>query len=90
VTEYLRSLFQTEDFKRRFIFTLFMFAIYRLGSHIPMPGIDTAALEDFFRRFEGTLFSLYDIFSGGNSYYACCGNNVPCMDRREDIGKRNR
>ncbi len=66
MTEYLRTLFQTEDFRRRFIFTLFMFAIYRLGSHIPMPGIDTAALEDFFRRFEGTLFSLYDIFSGGN------------------------
>jgi len=66
VTEYLRTLFQAPDFKQRFVFTLLMFAIYRLGSHIPIPGIDTTALEDFFRRFEGTIFSLYDIFSGGN------------------------
>ncbi len=66
MTEYLRTLFQAPDFKQRFVFTLLMFAIYRLGSHIPIPGIDTTALEDFFRRFEGTIFSLYDIFSGGN------------------------
>ncbi|HIQ31183.1 MAG TPA: preprotein translocase subunit SecY, partial [Aquifex aeolicus] len=64
--DYLKNIFLFEDLRRRFIYTLLIFAIYRLGSHIPIPGIDVQALEDFFKAFEGTLFSLYDIFSGGN------------------------
>ena len=64
--DYLKNIFAFEDLRKRFFYTLFMFAIYRLGSHIPLPGIDTKALEDFFRSLEGTLFNLYDIFSGGN------------------------
>ncbi len=64
--EYIKQLFQLEDFKKRLLFTLYMFAIYRLGSHIPLPGIDTVALEEFFKSFQTTIFYLYDIFSGGN------------------------
>lgn len=66
MVEYIKQLFSLEDFRNRLIYTFFMFAIYRLGSHIPLPGIDTTALEDFFRSFQGTIFYLYDIFSGGN------------------------
>jgi len=43
-----------------------MFAIYRLGSHIPIPGVNPEALEDFLRTMQGSIFALYDIFSGGN------------------------
>ncbi len=64
--DYIKQILSLEDFKKRFLYTLFMFAIYRLGSHIPLPGVDTAALQDFFKSFEGTIFYLYDIFSGGN------------------------
>ncbi len=64
--DYLKNILAFEDLRRRFLYTLLMFAIYRLGSHIPIPGIDVQALEDFFRSLQGTLFSLYDIFSGGN------------------------
>ncbi len=64
--EYVKQIFTTEDLRKRFIYTLLMFAIYRLGSHIPIPGIDPKALEDFFKSIQGTLFNLYDIFSGGN------------------------
>ncbi|MCS7307219.1 MAG: preprotein translocase subunit SecY [Aquificaceae bacterium] len=64
--EYIKQLFNIEDFKNRLLYTLFMLAIYRLGSHIPLPGIDTTALQEFFKSFEGTLFYLYDVFSGGN------------------------
>ncbi len=64
--EYIKNLFAFEDLRKRFLYTLLMFAIYRLGSHIPIPGIDVQALEDFFRSIQGTLFNLYDIFSGGN------------------------
>ena len=63
---YIKQLFSMEDFKNRLLYTLFMLAIYRLGSHIPLPGIDTTALQEFFKSFEGTLFYLYDVFSGGN------------------------
>ncbi len=66
MVEYIKQLLSIEDFKKRFLYTLFMLAIYRFGSHIPLPGIDTDALQEFFKSFEGTLFYLYDIFSGGN------------------------
>jgi len=66
VIDYLKNIFVFEDLRRRFLYTLFMFAIYRLGSHIPIPGVDVVALEDFFKAMQGTLFNLYDIFSGGN------------------------
>jgi len=66
VIDYLRNIFAFEDLRRRFLYTLLIFAIYRLGSHVPIPGIDVQALQDFFRSLGGTLFNLYDIFSGGN------------------------
>lgn len=53
------------ELKRRIIFTVLMLAIYRLGVHIPTPGIDTAALTAFFLKTKGTLFGLIDMFSGG-------------------------
>ena len=45
--------------------TFFLLAIYRIGIHIPTPGIDTAALADFFKTAEGTLLGFFDMFSGG-------------------------
>ena len=66
MVEYIKQLLSIEDFKKKFPYTLFMLAIYRFGSHIPLPGINTDALQEFFKSFEGTLFYLYDIFSGGN------------------------
>ncbi|WP_333784296.1 preprotein translocase subunit SecY [Thermocrinis sp.] len=64
--DYIKQVFSIEDLRKRFIYTLLMFAIYRLGSHIPLPGVDATALQEFFGSFQGTLFYLYDIFSGGN------------------------
>jgi preprotein translocase subunit SecY len=53
------------ELKKKILFTLFMLAIYRLGCHIPTPGIDGAALSAFFSSKQGTLFGLFDMFSGG-------------------------
>jgi preprotein translocase subunit SecY len=53
------------ELKKRIIFTLFMLAVYRVGCHIPTPGIDGAALSAFFSARQGTLFGLFDMFSGG-------------------------
>jgi preprotein translocase subunit SecY len=53
------------ELKRRILFTLAMLAVYRVGCHIPTPGIDGAALAAFFSARQGTLFGLFDMFSGG-------------------------
>lgn len=53
------------ELKKRIFFTLFMLAVYRLGCHIPTPGIDGGALAAYFSEMQGTLFGLFDLFSGG-------------------------
>jgi preprotein translocase subunit SecY len=53
------------ELRRRILFTLMMLAVYRLGCTIPTPGIDGAALAAFFSARQGTLFGLFDMFSGG-------------------------
>jgi preprotein translocase subunit SecY len=53
------------ELKKRILFTLFMLAVYRLGCHIPTPGINGSALAAFFNERQGTLFGLVDMFSGG-------------------------
>lgn len=61
----LQNIPKIPELKKRILFTLFMLAVYRLGCHIPTPGIDGAALSAFFSSKQGTLFGLFDMFSGG-------------------------
>ena len=60
-----QNIFKIPELKRRIIFTLFMLAVYRVGVHVPTPGIDAVALASFFARAKGTLLGLFDMFSGG-------------------------
>jgi len=60
-----QNIAKVPELKRRIIFTLLMLAVYRLGCHVSTPGIDTAALGAFFNAQQGTLFGLFDMFSGG-------------------------
>jgi len=53
------------ELKRRILITLALLAVYRIGVHVPTPGIDAAALAAFFAQAKGTLFSFIDMFSGG-------------------------
>ena len=53
------------DLKRKILFTLLFLAIYRVGIHVPLPGIDGQAMADFFNNAQNTLFGLFDMFSGG-------------------------
>jgi preprotein translocase subunit SecY len=59
------SIAKIPELKRRIIFTLLMLAVYRLGCQIPTPGIDADALMRFFAAQRGTIFGLFDMFSGG-------------------------
>jgi preprotein translocase subunit SecY len=63
--EAILNVFRIPDLRKRVLFTLAMLAIYRLGGHIPTPGIDANRLADFFQRNQGTLFGFIDLFSGG-------------------------
>ncbi len=53
------------ELKKRIIQTLVLLAVYRVGTHIPTPGINTEALAAFFKAAKGTLLGLFDMFSGG-------------------------
>jgi preprotein translocase subunit SecY len=53
------------ELRKRLLFTLAMLAVYRLGIHVPTPGIDRHALAAFFEQYKGTIFGLFNLFSGG-------------------------
>ena len=59
------NIFSVPDLRKRVLFTFLMLAIYRLGAHIPTPGIDPASMNEFFKATAGSLFGFLDIFSGG-------------------------
>jgi preprotein translocase subunit SecY len=63
--EAVANVFRIPDLRNRVLFTLAMLAVYRLGGHVPTPGIDTNKLEQFFQQNQGTLFGFLDLFSGG-------------------------
>ncbi len=63
--EKLANIFRIPDLRRRILFTLALLFVYRLGGHIPTPGINTAALENYFQGQQGGLFGFIDLFSGG-------------------------
>jgi preprotein translocase subunit SecY len=62
----LRNIWDVPDLRRRVLFTLAMLAIYRVGNHVPTPGINAQSLIDFFEQNRGNWFGLVDMFSGGN------------------------
>jgi len=61
----IQNIGKIPELKRRILFTLFMLAVYRVGCHIPTPGVNGEALAAFFSQKQGTLFGLVDMFSGG-------------------------
>src|SRR3970282_1653939 len=62
----LKNLFAVADLRNRVLFTLALLGVYRVGSHIPTPGVNTAALTILAEHTRHTMFGLYDMFSGGN------------------------
>jgi preprotein translocase subunit SecY len=64
--EKIANIFKIPDLRKRVLFTLAMLAVYRLGSHIPTPGINADMLAQFFNQNSGSALGLVDLFSGGN------------------------
>lgn len=59
------GLIKIPELRKRIVLTLVLLAIYRIGVHIPTPGVDTNALNQFFQNSKGTIFSWFNLFSGG-------------------------
>lgn len=64
-TDSFGNIFKVPELRKRILFTLAMLAVYRIGAHIPVPGIDASALGEFFDRMRGTILQFFDMFSGG-------------------------
>ena len=62
----MRNMFKVPDLRNKILFTLLMLALYRLGAHIPVPGIDVGALEELQEQAEnGGVLGFLQLFSGG-------------------------
>ena len=59
----LSNIYKIPELRQKIAFTLIMFAVFRLGTHIPVPGVDPVAIQHLFAN--GNLFGLLDLFSGG-------------------------
>jgi len=59
------NIFKIPELKKRILYTLGLLIVYRIGVHVPTPGIDSVALASFFAQAKGTLLGLFDMFSGG-------------------------
>src|SRR5271163_341394 len=64
--EAVKNLFRIPDLRNRVLFTLALLAVYRIGAHIPTPGINTTVLEQLFTQTAGSVLGIFDLFSGGN------------------------
>jgi preprotein translocase subunit SecY len=62
----LANIFRIPDLRKRVQFTLAMLAVYRLGGHLPTPGVNFLKLEQYFNQNAGSLLGFVDLFSGGN------------------------
>lgn len=60
--ESLQNAWKVEELRKKIVFTLLMFLVFRIGAHVPVPGINPDILE---KLFEGQLFGIFDVISGG-------------------------
>ncbi len=61
----IQNIFKIPELRKRILFTLVILIVYRIGGHIPTPGIDARVLTEFFKQASGSLFGLFDMFVGG-------------------------
>jgi len=60
-----KNIGKIPELQKRILFTLLLLIVYRIGAHVPTPGIDTAALAAFFEQAKGSLLGFFDMFAGG-------------------------
>ncbi|MEE9305184.1 MAG: preprotein translocase subunit SecY, partial [bacterium] len=60
-----QNIFKIPELRRRLIFTFAMLVVYRIGTHVPTPGVDGALLASFFAQQQANILAFFDMFSGG-------------------------
>src|SRR5215470_11626389 len=63
--EAVKNIFRIEDLRKRVLFTLALLMVYRIGAHIPTPGINVAEVARIFNQAQGSALGIFDLFSGG-------------------------
>ena len=66
MVESLKNIFAIPELRNRVLFTLAVLGVFRMGRHIPTPGVNTDALAILAEQARNTMFGFYDMFSGGN------------------------
>lgn len=61
----VENMARVPELRKKLMWTALILVAYRLGIHVPVPGIDTIALREFFSSVQNTLFGIFDMFSGG-------------------------
>ena len=87
LVETARNIFAVPDLRKRIIFTFLLLAVYRLGSHIPTPGVDPIALSEFFKAMSGGVFGFLDLFSGGALRMTRFGSTSPFAARANTVAR---
>src|SRR5437763_3376367 len=64
--EAFANIFRVPDLRKRLLFALELLAVYRLGNHIPTPGINLQKWEEYMNSNAGSIFGFFDLFAGGN------------------------
>src|SRR5256886_16972079 len=62
---WLANAWRVPELRKRVLFTFMILALYRLGSWIPAPGVDSQTIKDYFNGRGGTILGLLNVFSGG-------------------------
>jgi preprotein translocase subunit SecY len=65
VTGGIQNITRIPELQKRIVFTVAMLGVYRIGSHIATPGINPDVIQEFFRNMQGSVFGLFNLFSGG-------------------------
>ncbi|MCK4534355.1 MAG: preprotein translocase subunit SecY, partial [Syntrophobacterales bacterium] len=60
-----KNITKIPELQKKILFTFLLLAVYRIGAHVPTPGIDTQALAAFFAQAQNSLLGLFDMFAGG-------------------------
>jgi preprotein translocase subunit SecY len=60
-----QNIFKIPELKNKILYTLALLAVYRIGVHVPTPGIDSIALEKIFEAYKGGILGMFNMFSGG-------------------------
>ncbi len=61
----IEGILKNESLRKRLFFTLWILVIYRIGVHVPTPGVDNSAVQEFFAAQSGGIFGLFNTFTGG-------------------------